>query len=428
MATTKRPAAEGIANTATNHVTVNIESAHERVQEKETIPLEILPTTRPIQRPSYHGGITCNFNWEQEGEGISSGNYATIRPKDKSYYADIISELELKYQKENIPAESYPPIYQRHESSYYDGNGYETIPYSNNPINCWNDVPTHIAKDSGYGTISSGNYTNDSSLQNSASYVGECSNGHGTIPMQSRTQNTHRCNNKDSHDLAMECSGCNTELHYASVALVSSPTPRRTLHGHNEHHYASLEFSVPMESSVLPKVHDDNTSTAAKTHEYANIREKSSKLEHHNTLKSIKAVESNITAAAKSPIYATIDEKSIFHPENNQFLANKSQNFPINSSTSFKVAENPRKNLKQRIRGSTRIPVYARIVKKPKANDLKTRNKIIRKPSKVLDGNSTVVKIPMQAKSINKSKVLNPRILERNHETFIIQKVFIRKP
>ena len=70
----------------TSHVTINIEPP--QVPKTETIPLEIYES---------------NFEWEQEGKDKSSKNYSIVSPKVKSYYADIISEFELKHGKENIP-------------------------------------------------------------------------------------------------------------------------------------------------------------------------------------------------------------------------------------------------------------------------------------------------------------------------------------
>ena len=70
----------------TSHVTINIEPP--QAPETETIPLEIYES---------------NFEWEQEGKDVSSENYPAVCSKVKSYYADIISEFELKHGKENIP-------------------------------------------------------------------------------------------------------------------------------------------------------------------------------------------------------------------------------------------------------------------------------------------------------------------------------------
>ena len=89
----RRPAEDankGITNAnrginVTSHVTINIEPT--QAPETETIPLEIYES---------------NFEWEQEGKDKSSKNYPTVCPKVKSYYGDIISELELKHGKENI--------------------------------------------------------------------------------------------------------------------------------------------------------------------------------------------------------------------------------------------------------------------------------------------------------------------------------------
>ena len=89
----------------TSHVTINIEPP--QAPETETIPLEIYERSPKIwshkNRSSYDGDVSNNLESEHEGEDISSEKYLTVCPKVKSYYADIISELELKHGKENIP-------------------------------------------------------------------------------------------------------------------------------------------------------------------------------------------------------------------------------------------------------------------------------------------------------------------------------------
>ena len=119
-------------------------------------------------------------------------------------------------------------------------------------------------------------------MQISVSYNNDSSNGYEINPIQSETQNPYR--NEESSDLAnqyetkrpknmlpnnifnrnnersknkeshtgstisppMECSGRNTDIHYASVALFVQ-SGRLIHHTHNGHHYGSLLFSVPVD-------------------------------------------------------------------------------------------------------------------------------------------------------------------------------------
>ena len=201
------------------------------------------------------------------------------------------------------------------------------------------------------------------------------------LPNNIFNRNNERREHQESHTGStisppMECSGRNTDIHYASVALFVQ-SGRLIHHTHNGHHYGSLLFSVPVDQLWTSSRFWSSKLLFHDSWQKSRIRYHQGKAQYHKILKSLKNIDGNTTAAAKNQIF-TIGENSKSHKnlEIFMFLANISQKFPINSSWIHQYQS-------------------------------KTRKKIIRNPPKDLDCNSTVaVKNFMHANIVK-----NPRFL-----------------